>query len=131
MNTLVGGMCLIVKLDLSSGHLAPSDGRFRSIEQPQFDCVYIGFPQLVRDIINGSSNVRLNFHVENSLDQDIEHLIWERRDWKLPEWEDAWNKRNWQCVGWPHCRPISPAPPLANHWFEILEGDQLPQTKDF
>ncbi|TID07256.1 hypothetical protein CH35J_001192 [Colletotrichum higginsianum] len=71
--------------------------------------LYEGFPQAIRDIVNGTSVVRCNFDPGEY--EDVEQLIETRKTWTLAEWKGKWYERV--------TKSFEPSPPLPS-WKDIL-----------
>ncbi|WQF85229.1 hypothetical protein CDEST_10243 [Colletotrichum destructivum] len=62
------------------------------------NCCYLldGFPQAMRDIVNGNSVVRCSFHPGKPW--VVESLIDEQRLWSLGEWKFRWSREGKYCL---------------------------------
>ncbi|KAF9880637.1 hypothetical protein CkaCkLH20_01679 [Colletotrichum karsti] len=72
-----------------------------------------GFPQMIHDIVAGTSLVKCDFNVDG--EWDVECLIEESKEWTMHQWKRGW----YEYLSKQH---FHPDPPLPN-WWQLLAED--------
>ncbi|KAK4209508.1 hypothetical protein QBC37DRAFT_391234 [Rhypophila decipiens] len=83
------------------------------------------FPNIVRAILDGSGPISLNFPIGGaaSFEQQVEDMLFGRREWEARDWYRAWEERH-------RDKSVKPDPPLAADWAGLFQLDMLPRADD-